>query len=77
MQDFTLVIPTHNRPKPLAALLKYLGAEQPPCRILVPDSSQPQPRAATRKIFDVATSTERDASLRQDSCPVSTAVSAA
>ena len=50
MQDFTLVIPTYNRPKPLAALLKYLGAEQPPCRILVLDSSQPQPRAATRKV---------------------------
>src|SRR5262245_55320444 len=50
MQDFTLVIPTYNRPKPLAALLKYLGAEQPPCRILVLDSSQPEPRAATRKL---------------------------
>jgi glycosyltransferase domain-containing protein len=50
MQDFTLVIPTYNRPKPLGALLKYLEAEQPPCRILVLDSSQPQPRAATRKL---------------------------
>jgi glycosyltransferase domain-containing protein len=50
MQDFTLVIPTYNRPKPLAALLKYLEAGQPPCRILVLDSSQPQPRAATRKL---------------------------
>src|SRR5262245_13090404 len=50
MQDFTLVIPTYNRPKPLAALLKYLEAAHPPCRILVLDSSQPQPRAATRKL---------------------------
>jgi glycosyltransferase domain-containing protein len=50
MQDFTLVIPTYNRPKPLAALLKYLEAAQPPCRILVLDSSQPEPRAATRKL---------------------------
>jgi glycosyltransferase domain-containing protein len=54
MQDFTLVIPTYNRPKPLAALLKYLGAMRPQCRILILDSSQPQPRAATRKIVDAA-----------------------
>jgi len=26
MQDFTLVIPTYNRPKQLEALLTYLGA---------------------------------------------------
>src|SRR5262245_5842685 len=48
MQDFTLVIPTYNRPKPLAALLKYLGAEQPPCRILssIPASRSREPPPA-------------------------------
>src|ERR1700704_4301480 len=44
MQDFTLVIPTYNRPKLLEALLTYLDAKQPPCRLLILDSSQPQPR---------------------------------
>ena len=52
MQDFTLVIPTYNRPKPLAALLGYLRAARTPCRILVLDSSQPQPRAATRRVVE-------------------------
>ena len=54
MQDFTLVIPTYNRPKPLAALLSYLSAERPSFRILVLDSSQPRPRVATRKVVDAA-----------------------
>jgi glycosyltransferase domain-containing protein len=54
MQDFTLVIPTYNRPKPLAALLSYLSAMRPSCRILVLDSSQPWPRTATRKIVHAA-----------------------
>jgi glycosyltransferase domain-containing protein len=54
MQDFTLVIPTYNRPKPLAALLSYLRADRSPCRVLVLDSSRPRPRAATRKIAEAA-----------------------
>jgi hypothetical protein len=54
MQDFTLVIPTYNRPKQLAALLSYLGVTRAPCRILVLDSSQPQSRLATRKIIEAA-----------------------
>ena len=54
MQDFTLVIPTYNRPKLLEALLTYLSAQPPRCRILVLDSSQPQPRAANRKIVELA-----------------------
>jgi glycosyltransferase domain-containing protein len=52
MQDFTLVIPTYNRPKLLAALMSYLRAGRPLCRILVLDSSQPQLRAATRKVVE-------------------------
>jgi glycosyltransferase domain-containing protein len=54
MQDFTLVIPTYNRPKPLGALLDYLRAKQSSCRILILDSSQPQPRAANRKVIELA-----------------------
>jgi glycosyltransferase domain-containing protein len=50
MQDFTLVIPTYNRPKPLAALLDYLAASRPPCRILILDSSLPQSRIANREL---------------------------
>jgi glycosyltransferase domain-containing protein len=55
MQDFTLVIPTYNRPKLLEALLSYLGANQPPCRIIILDSSQPRSRAANRKIVERTT----------------------
>jgi glycosyltransferase domain-containing protein len=54
MQDFTLVIPTYNRPKPLAALLSHIGATRPTCRVLILDSSQPQLRAATRNVADSA-----------------------
>jgi glycosyltransferase domain-containing protein len=54
MQDFTFVIPTYNRPKPLAALLGHIGATRPTCRVLVLDSSQPQLRAATRNVADSA-----------------------
>ena len=50
MQDFTLVIPTYNRPKQLQALLTYLAAQQPQCRILILDSSQPEQRHANRQI---------------------------
>lgn len=52
MQDFTLIIPTYNRPKQLGALLGYLEASRSLCRILILDSSQPQPRAATRKVVE-------------------------
>jgi glycosyltransferase domain-containing protein len=55
MQDFTLVIPTYNRPKQLEAFLSYLSAGGPPqCQILILDSSQPAPRAANRKIAELA-----------------------
>ena len=54
MQDFTLVIPTYNRPKLLEALLTYLSAQPQRCHVLVLDSSQPQPRAANRKIVELA-----------------------
>jgi glycosyltransferase domain-containing protein len=54
MQDFTLIIPTYNRPKPLKALLAHVRAQQPRCRILVLDSSQPVPRAATRNVVEAA-----------------------
>ena len=50
MQDFTLVIPTYNRPKQLQALLSYLGAQQPQCHVLILDSSQSNQRQANRKI---------------------------
>src|SRR5262245_23529810 len=53
MQDFTLVIPTYNRPKPLEALLGYLRAKKQQCPILILDSSQPQPRAVNRGIVEL------------------------
>ena len=54
MRDFTLVIPTYNRPKQLASLLAYLGAQQAQCRVLILDSSQPKHRQANRKIVALA-----------------------
>jgi glycosyltransferase domain-containing protein len=53
IQDFTLVIPTYNRPKQLQALLTYLAAQQPRCRILILDSSQPEQRHANRQIAEL------------------------
>jgi glycosyltransferase domain-containing protein len=55
MEDFTLVIPTYNRPRQLRAFLTYLSAKSPRCRVLVLDSSEPGPRAANRKIIDATT----------------------
>ena len=52
MQDFTLVIPTYNRPQQLQALLTYLGAQQLQCRVLILDSSQPPQRRANLKIAE-------------------------
>jgi glycosyltransferase domain-containing protein len=54
MQDFTLVIPTYNRPKPLRALLTYLSATALQARILILDSSAPKLRAVNRKIIESA-----------------------
>jgi glycosyltransferase domain-containing protein len=54
MQDFTLVIPTYNRPKQLKALLTHLGAQRPECRLLILDSSELKSRAANRRIVDLA-----------------------
>ena len=54
MQDFTLVIPTYNRPKQLGALLAYLRAKKRQCRILILDFSERQARAANRAIIELA-----------------------
>src|SRR5262245_14278194 len=54
MQDFTLVIPTYNRPKQLEALLTHLAAQKPECRILILDSSEPRSRAANHRVVDLA-----------------------
>jgi len=52
MEDFTLVIPTYNRPKQLRALLSYLSARALQSRVLVLDSSEAKPRVANRKIIE-------------------------
>jgi glycosyltransferase domain-containing protein len=49
MRDFTLLIPTYNRPRLLAALLEYLETEKADCRVLILDSSRPELLAANRK----------------------------
>jgi glycosyltransferase domain-containing protein len=49
MRDFTLLIPTYNRPQLLAALLGYLETEKADCRVLVLDSSHPERLATNRK----------------------------
>jgi glycosyltransferase domain-containing protein len=49
MRDFTLVIPTYNRPRCLAALLSYLEEQAAEFRVLVLDSSRPEPRALNKK----------------------------
>jgi glycosyltransferase domain-containing protein len=51
MQDFTLVIPTYNRPNQLRALLTYLSANGVQSPVLILDSSEPKPRAANRRII--------------------------
>lgn len=48
MRDFTLIIPTYNRTRLLAALLSYLETEKADCRVLVLDSSHPEVLAANR-----------------------------
>ena len=48
MHDFTLVVPTYNRPQLLAGLLGYLEAVKADCRILVLDSGRPDTQAANR-----------------------------
>jgi glycosyltransferase domain-containing protein len=45
MDDFTLVIPTHNRPPLLRGLLAYLRKMEVDCSIVVIDSSRPDLRA--------------------------------
>jgi glycosyltransferase domain-containing protein len=49
-RDFTLLIPTYNRSRQLAALLGYLEAERAECSVLVADSSQPDERAVNRSL---------------------------
>ena len=49
MHDFTLVIPTYNRSQLLAALLRYLEAQNADCPVLVLDSSSPEELAANRE----------------------------
>ena len=48
MRDFTLIIPTYNRARLLAALLSYLETEKADCHVLVLDSSRPEVMAANR-----------------------------
>jgi glycosyltransferase domain-containing protein len=48
MRDFTLIVPTHNRGRLLAALLSYLETEKAQCRVLVLDSSRPEILTANR-----------------------------
>jgi len=48
MRDFTLIIPTYNRPHLLAALLSYLETERADFQIIVLDSSRPEIVAANR-----------------------------
>jgi glycosyltransferase domain-containing protein len=49
VRDFTLLIPTYNRPQQLAGLLGYLEAEGADCRIVVLDSSAPENIAINRE----------------------------
>jgi glycosyltransferase domain-containing protein len=42
MRDFTLIIPTYNRPQLLAALLSCLEMQKADCRVLMLDSSHPE-----------------------------------
>jgi glycosyltransferase domain-containing protein len=48
MRDFTLIVPTYNRARLLAALLSYLETEKADCRVLVLDSSNPDVLAVNR-----------------------------
>jgi len=48
MQDFSIVIPTYNRPRELARLLCFLDRVQVPWRVLVLDSSHPPERQLNR-----------------------------
>src|SRR5262249_47322345 len=50
MRDFTLIIPTYNRPQLLASALGYLQAECAECRVLIADSSLPDERKANRAL---------------------------
>jgi glycosyltransferase domain-containing protein len=50
MSDFTLVIPTYNRPAALGRLLRYLSALGWAHRVLVLDSSRPAERESNRRI---------------------------
>jgi glycosyltransferase domain-containing protein len=50
MRDFTLIIPTFNRPQLLSSALAYLQAECAECRILVADSSREDARKSNRAV---------------------------
>jgi glycosyltransferase domain-containing protein len=49
--DYTLVIPTYNRPALLSALLRFLAEHGADFPILILDSSTPQPRARNRAVI--------------------------
>jgi glycosyltransferase domain-containing protein len=51
MDDFTLLIPTYDRPRQLAALLGYLEVQKAGCRVSVLDSSPPGSRALNRALI--------------------------
>jgi glycosyltransferase domain-containing protein len=50
MRDFTLIIPTYNRPLLLSSALAYLQAESADCRILIADSSREEARRSNRAL---------------------------
>lgn len=51
VKDYTLIIPTHNRPAQFGALLKYLESQQAEFDILVLDSSSPETQALNAEVI--------------------------
>jgi glycosyltransferase domain-containing protein len=56
--SLTIIIPTYNRPRHLAALLKHLSCQGATCRILVIDSSPPEVSALNRAAADAQSQLE-------------------
>ena len=74
MDDFTLVIPTYNRPQQLSGLLGYLEAERPGFRVLVLDSSRPEVLARNRERTAGPPSTSNMRSSRRRRVPSTSSV---
>lgn len=51
-QEFTLIVPTFNRPRDVARLLNYLARQKADFPVLVLDSSDDQTKAANRALID-------------------------